>query len=103
MGLTGRRLRSLAAFFTSAGLLYAQFCPAQTLPPTTISPAVDQACSTLLAAPALQKVFADVKADDRRVLQEHRHPRTTGHCETHRKARAAMSSGAPSLPGIRLP
>jgi hypothetical protein len=41
--------------------------------PTTISPAVDQACSTLLAAPALQKVFADVRADDSRVLQEHRH------------------------------
>jgi len=73
MKLTDMRLRWLLVCFASVGLSYTHVCPAQTLPPITISPAVDQACSRLLAAPALQKVLADVRADDRRVLQEHRH------------------------------
>src|ERR1700736_832018 len=73
MRLTGVRWRSLAACFASVLLSPAHVCPAQTLPPPTISPAVDQSCSTLLAAPALQKVFADVRADDSRVLEEHHH------------------------------
>jgi len=51
-------------------LLACSFAIAQTRAPAPTAPEITQACAALLAAPAMHKLLADVKADDARTLAE---------------------------------
>src|SRR5437867_1100175 len=63
--------RSRHALFALAALtLTAGACIAQTRAPAAASPAIDAAYTTLLDAPQIKKLLADVKADDARTLTE---------------------------------
>ncbi|PZP95576.1 MAG: peptidase M20 [Variovorax paradoxus] len=59
-----------AASLCAAGTAQAQSFSAVATTPTTVRPAVDQAYTRLLAAPAIQRLMASVQADHARSIQD---------------------------------